>query len=96
MDGDTFNNNNSYPFLNTFFFSICFLPNHLLPTTSTSAMTNQEAYERIIKGYRMPAPPKCPNFLYEIMLKCWSARPVDRPDFKQIKKQLDSSSFELE
>lgn len=59
-------------------------------------MTNQEAYERIIEGYRMPAPPKCPNFLYEIMLKCWSARPEDRPDFKRIKRQLDSSSFELE
>lgn len=58
-------------------------------------MSNQEAYERIIKGYRMPAPPKCPNFLYEIMLKCWSAQPEDRPEFSQIKKQLDRSSFEL-
>ncbi|XP_041655762.1 protein-tyrosine kinase 6b [Cheilinus undulatus] len=57
---------------------------------------NQETYEQVIRGYRMPAPAKCPNFLYQIMLKCWSAEPDDRPDFKTLKVQLDSSSYELE
>uniref|UniRef100_A0A3Q3WWU5 Tyrosine-protein kinase n=1 Tax=Mola mola TaxID=94237 RepID=A0A3Q3WWU5_MOLML len=46
------------------------------------AMSNQEAYQRVTNGYRMQTPPKCPNFLYQIMLKCWSADPADRPDFK--------------
>ncbi|XP_068197841.1 protein-tyrosine kinase 6b [Antennarius striatus] len=60
------------------------------------AMNNQETHERVTKGYRMPAPDNCPNFLYNIMLKCWSAQPEDRPDFKTLKSQLDNSSYDLE
>lgn len=60
------------------------------------AFSNQEVYQQVLNGYRMPAPPKCPNFLYQIMLKCWQAEPADRPDFKSLKIQLDSSSYELE
>lgn len=62
----------------------------------SSAFSNQEVFHQVTDGYRMPAPPKCPNFLYQIMLKCWSAEPDDRPDFKSLKVQLDSSSYELE
>ncbi|XP_038577649.1 protein-tyrosine kinase 6b isoform X3 [Micropterus salmoides] len=60
------------------------------------AFSNQEVYQQVTKGYRMPAPAKCPDFLYEIMLKCWSAEPVDRPDFKSLKIQLEGRSYELE
>uniref|UniRef100_A0A667YRR0 Tyrosine-protein kinase n=1 Tax=Myripristis murdjan TaxID=586833 RepID=A0A667YRR0_9TELE len=56
---------------------------------------NLEVYQQVTKGYRMPAPPKCPDFLHEIMLKCWSAEPADRPDFKVLKCKLESS-YELE
>ncbi|XP_070765840.1 protein-tyrosine kinase 6-like [Enoplosus armatus] len=60
------------------------------------AFSNQEVYQQVTNGYRMPAPAKCPDFLYQIMLNCWSAEPADRPDFKSLKVQLDSSSYELE
>ncbi|KAM3617397.1 uncharacterized protein V6R79_005551 [Siganus canaliculatus] len=60
------------------------------------ALNNQEVFQQVMKGYRMPAPPKCPDFLYQIMLKCWSAEPEDRPDFKTLKVQLDGSSYGLE
>ncbi|XP_042263869.1 protein-tyrosine kinase 6b [Thunnus maccoyii] len=60
------------------------------------AFSNQEVYQQVTRGYRIPAPSKCPNFLYQIMLKCWSTEPADRPDFKTLKVQLDSSSYELE
>ncbi|XP_073327162.1 protein-tyrosine kinase 6b [Pagrus major] len=60
------------------------------------ALSNQEVFQQVANGYRMPAPSKCPNFLYQIMLKCWSTEPADRPDFKSLKVQLDSSSYELE
>ncbi|XP_028266657.1 protein-tyrosine kinase 6-like [Parambassis ranga] len=58
------------------------------------AFSNQEVYQQVTKGYRMPVPSKCPDFLYQIMLKCWSAEPADRPDFKSLKVQLES--YELE
>ncbi|KAF3860789.1 hypothetical protein F7725_001044 [Dissostichus mawsoni] len=47
-----------------------------------SAFNNQEAYEQVSNGYRMPAPSNCPNLLYKIMLQCWSFEPDVRPDFK--------------
>lgn len=59
------------------------------------ALSNQEVFQQVTKGYRMPAPAKCPNFLYQIMLKCWSTEPEERPDFKSLKTQLDSS-YEME
>ncbi|XP_075331475.1 protein-tyrosine kinase 6b [Odontesthes bonariensis] len=60
------------------------------------AFSNQEVYQQVLEGYRMPAPPKCPKFLYQIMLKCWCNEPADRPDFKSLKVQLNSSFYELE
>lgn len=59
-------------------------------------MSIHEAYEQVTAGYRMPAPANCPSFLYQIMSKCWSTDPDDRPYFRTLKVQLDSSSYELE
>ncbi|KAK9515245.1 hypothetical protein VZT92_025906 [Zoarces viviparus] len=60
------------------------------------AYTNQETYQQVTNGYRMPAPPNCPDSLYNIMLNCWSAEADDRPDFKSLKVKLDRSSYEME
>ncbi|XP_032356290.1 protein-tyrosine kinase 6b [Etheostoma spectabile] len=60
------------------------------------AFSNQEVYQKVTNGYRMPAPAKCSKSLYNIMLKCWSLEPDDRPDFKTLKAKLDSNSYELE
>ncbi|XP_029994324.1 protein-tyrosine kinase 6-like [Sphaeramia orbicularis] len=60
------------------------------------AFSNQEVYQQVTNGYRMPLPPRCPAFLYDIMLKCWSADPAHRPDFRMLRLQLDSSSYELQ
>uniref|UniRef100_A0A8C5DK74 non-specific protein-tyrosine kinase n=1 Tax=Gouania willdenowi TaxID=441366 RepID=A0A8C5DK74_GOUWI len=46
---------------------------------------NEESYDKVMDGYRMPKPPKCPNPLYEMMLDCWQIEPDKRPDFKSIK-----------
>ncbi|KAM8829716.1 protein-tyrosine kinase 6-like [Synchiropus picturatus] len=59
------------------------------------AFTNQETYQQVIKGYRMPRPENCPNFLHQIMLQCWSAEPGARPDFRNVKTDLDNS-YEME
>ncbi|KAM4610211.1 protein-tyrosine kinase 6b [Polymixia lowei] len=61
------------------------------------AYSNQEVYKQVSMGYRMPAPPKCPDFLYNIMLECWSSDAADRPDFKNLKIQLlNINRYELE
>ncbi|XP_059189268.1 protein-tyrosine kinase 6b [Centropristis striata] len=60
------------------------------------AFSNQEVYQQVTNGYRMPQPAKCPEAFYKIMLKCWSFKPADRPDFQTLKVKLDSSSYELE
>ncbi|XP_074498783.1 protein-tyrosine kinase 6b [Sebastes fasciatus] len=65
-------------------------------STPYPAFSNQEAYQQVTSGYRMPCPAKCPDFLYKVMLKCWSTDPADRPDFKFLKNKLDSSSYEME
>ncbi|XP_061552112.1 protein-tyrosine kinase 6b isoform X3 [Phycodurus eques] len=51
-------------------------------------LNGQEADDLVSGGYRMPAPPACPPFLYEIMCKCWLADPALRPDFWQLKEQM--------
>uniref|UniRef100_A0A8B9LTR8 Tyrosine-protein kinase n=1 Tax=Astyanax mexicanus TaxID=7994 RepID=A0A8B9LTR8_ASTMX len=53
--------------------------------------TSSEAVRQITQyNYRMSAPPKCPRFVYEIMMSCWSTNPEDRPDFKRLKSDLEN------
>lgn len=50
-----------------------------------------EVYDLITKeNYRMPSPPKCPQAIYNIMRACWRTEPVDRPNFKVLKDELDN------
>ncbi|XP_028292497.1 protein-tyrosine kinase 6-like [Gouania willdenowi] len=60
------------------------------------ALSNEESYDKVMDGYRMPKPPKCPNPLYEMMLDCWQIEPDKRPDFKSIKFKLESGIYDLE
>lgn len=55
------------------------------------AFNNKEVFEQVTRGYRMPCPPKCPEFLHNIMMECWSEEPENRPTFKSVKQRLDSS-----
>ncbi|CAL8266408.1 unnamed protein product [Merluccius merluccius] len=52
------------------------------------ALSNQEAYQKVASGYRMPCPSSCPNFIYSLMLSCWHAEDAHRPDFKELYDQL--------
>nr|XP_055043298.1 tyrosine-protein kinase SRK2-like isoform X2 [Misgurnus anguillicaudatus] len=52
-----------------------------------------EVYAQVTeRNYRLPKPSKCPQFMYDIMLSCWSAQPEDRPDFKDLKHKLENVS----
>uniref|UniRef100_A0A8C6UKQ0 Tyrosine-protein kinase n=1 Tax=Neogobius melanostomus TaxID=47308 RepID=A0A8C6UKQ0_9GOBI len=55
---------------------------------------DSDVYDRVSEGYRMPCPPRCPAFLYRMMLLCWSAKAEDRPSFSALMKELDNIFFE--
>ena len=52
-------------------------------------MNNAEVLQQIERGYRMPAPPGCPELLYQIMLDCWKNSPDDRPTFESLQWRLE-------
>ncbi len=58
-------------------------------------MSNAEATEKILSGYRMPPPPDCPPEIYELMLQCWQRDPSLRPSFKQLSTSLDEIGKEM-
>jgi len=47
-------------------------------------MSNKETTEQVLKGYRMTPPENCPVQISQLMKKCWSHKPEDRPSFKEI------------
>lgn len=49
-----------------------------------------QVYEMLESGYRMPSPEGCPQEVYEMMMKCWSWDPQDRPTFSEIHKWLNT------
>ncbi|XP_061113993.1 protein-tyrosine kinase 6b isoform X2 [Conger conger] len=63
--------------------------------TPYPACSNSDVYQLITSGYRMPAPPQCPEYIYEAMLSCWQCTPEDRTSFLDLKYILESS-YELE
>lgn len=52
---------------------------------------NNDVYDLVVGGYRMPCPPKFPENIYEIMLMCWAESPNERPDFKDLASLLLTS-----
>lgn len=52
-------------------------------------MTNAEVLHQVEHGYRMPAPPNCPQTLYEIMLECWRKEEMERPTFETLQWKLE-------
>ncbi|XP_063065526.1 protein-tyrosine kinase 6-like [Engraulis encrasicolus] len=58
--------------------------------TPYPSVGNSELFDYISNGYRMPKPPKCPGNIYNIMKKCWSDSPEDRPNFEELKTLLQT------
>ncbi len=41
-------------------------------------------YDKLLNGYRMDNPGKCPMIIYRAMSECWAAEPGHRPTFKKL------------
>lgn len=65
-------------------YEICTLGGNPYPSLSTSDLIME-----LKRGYRMEKPDSCSKELYELMLSCWSALPIDRPAFTTINKRLE-------
>lgn len=51
-------------------------------------LKNTEVVERVQRGIILERPKQCYKEVYEIMRKCWSHSPEDRPSFRVLKEQL--------
>jgi serine/threonine protein kinase len=51
--------------------------------------TNQDVLKTIEKCYRLPVPKDCPEFIYNLMIKCWNIDRLKRPKFSDIVIMLD-------
>jgi outer membrane biosynthesis protein TonB len=54
-------------------------------------MNNQQSIAEVRRGYRMPAPERCPEEVKQLMLNCWREDPQERPSFSEIYKELLSA-----
>ena len=55
-------------------------------------MTTYEAVNAVERGYRMPCPPSCSQFLYDIMMECWNENENDRPSFERLYRKFEELS----
>lgn len=49
---------------------------------------NPQVLPHLQSGRRLESPSGCPSTMYQIMLKCWAARPKERPDFEYLRSEL--------
>lgn len=56
--------------------------------TPYPGMTTSELLAAVDKGWRMPCPEKCPERLYDIILKTWDPDPDRRPTFDALRSLL--------
>jgi serine/threonine protein kinase len=50
---------------------------------------------RLSDGYRHPQPVKCSQALYQLLLRCWSAIPTDRPTFASLEQTLQARVYSV-
>ncbi|KAA0718345.1 Tyrosine-protein kinase [Triplophysa tibetana] len=63
--------------------------------TPYPGVQNHEIYDYLLEGNRLKQPNDCLDELYDIMSGCWSAEPVDRPDFTQVRERLKNLAGKL-
>nr|XP_047132657.1 uncharacterized protein LOC100200642 [Hydra vulgaris] len=52
-------------------------------------INNRELLTLLKSGYRMGRPENCSEPMYDIMLRCWSEDPLQRPTFTELREQFD-------
>ncbi|XP_035667042.1 focal adhesion kinase 1-like isoform X10 [Branchiostoma floridae] len=71
-------------------FGVCMWEILMLGVKPFQGVKNNDVIGKIENGERLAMPPNCPPNLYNIMTKCWSYEPSNRPLFSHLKEQLRS------
>ena len=61
----------------------------MFDVTVAGGWSSRRIINELRKGYRLEKPLLCPQDVYDIMCRVWHADPNDRPDFKQLQKELN-------
>ena len=69
-------------------FAVCMWEIFMLGKKPFLGVKNAEVIGLIEAGERLARPSRCPEVLYELMLKCWKYEPDKRPTFRYIKKSI--------
>ena len=84
---------NQFTKLNTYCIRLVFITKMFITLTNlcSNSGKNREAATLIKTGTMNPKPEDCPDYIYEIMLWCWSKKPPDRPTFYRIQEALSNA-----
>ncbi|XP_078369187.1 tyrosine-protein kinase TXK-like [Oculina patagonica] len=52
------------------------------------AIPNPEVVQKVVNGYRLQKPHRCPDEMYRIVERCWHAEPEQRPTFAAVYKSI--------
>lgn len=58
--------------------------------TPYDGINNLAVVTEVMSGYRLPAPPRCPTQVYDLMLRCWDIEHRSRPSFATIVNELQA------
>lgn len=58
-------------------------------------MKGNEVIQMIENGQRMSAPPDCPPEMYDLMKKCWTYKPDERPGFSVVEPRLRHYYYDI-
>ncbi|CAF0898766.1 unnamed protein product [Adineta steineri] len=59
-------------------------------------MSNNEALQAVLSGYRMLKPNDCHELYYQIMCSCWQENPDNRPTFETLYMRFDEFMIQAE
>jgi len=72
-------------------FAVCMWEIFMIGKKPFQGVKNADVIGLIESGERLSKPVRCPDSLYELMLKCWRYEPDKRPSFRYIKRTIKAA-----
>lgn len=72
-------------------FAVCMWEIFMLGKKPFQGVKNADVIGLIESGERLSKPSRCPDPLYQLMLKCWKYEPDKRPSFRYVKRTIKTA-----